>query len=137
MNASPSAVPALTPNAAPQDVSAFVQSFGINSHLRYPGIPYYGQPQRLILALQYLGINTIRDQSPAYIDDRIAAAVNHAVAAAGIRFDALIPESGPVNIGSLVTVYDPMRGVTPVAAYSNISKLANSVTDHPVIVQVN
>jgi hypothetical protein len=30
-----------------------------------------------------------------------------------------------------------MHGVTPVAAYSNITKLAMSVTDHPVIVQVN
>jgi hypothetical protein len=38
---------------------------------------------------------------------------------------------------SSVTVYDPMLGVTPVASYGNISKLAISVTDHPVIVQVN
>ena len=35
-----------------------------------------------------------------------------------------------------VTVYDPMLGDRPIAAYSNVSKLTTSVTDHPVIVQV-
>jgi hypothetical protein len=35
-----------------------------------------------------------------------------------------------------IVVYDPMIGDRPIAAYSNVSKLTMSVTDHPVIVQV-
>jgi hypothetical protein len=95
----------VAPAPVPEGVSAFVQSLGINSHLSYPDTPYYGQSQRVISALQYLGINTIRDQSPAYIGDRIAALANNTVAAAGIRFDALVPGSGPVNLaGSLANI---------------------------------
>ena len=45
-----------------------------------------------------------------------------------------------VNLGATfgsVTVYDPMIGTTPIATYSNVSTLNISVTDHPLIVQVN
>jgi hypothetical protein len=47
--------------------------------------------------------------------------------------------SATVSLGSnyaAVTVYDPMIGDRPIAAYSGVSKLTMSVTDHPVIVQV-
>ncbi len=92
----------LTPTPVPEDISAFVQSLGINTHLSYSGTPYYDQAQHVISALQYLGIKTVRDQSPAYIDDQLTMAENNTVASAGIRFDALIPGSGPVNlVGSL------------------------------------
>ena len=57
-----------------------------------------GESQHVISALKYLGINTIHDQSPAYVKDRIAALGDNTVAAAGIRFDALVPGSGPVNM---------------------------------------
>ena len=76
----------------------FLQTLGINTHLSYPGTPYYGQPQSVITALQYLGINTIRDQPPAYTSDPTTAAANDAVAAAGVQFDALLLSNGPVNI---------------------------------------
>jgi trimeric autotransporter adhesin len=99
----PSSCVALAPTA--QDVSAFIKSLGINSHLSYPDTPYYGQSQRVISALQYLGINSIRDQSPAYINDRVSALANNTVAGAGIRFDALVPGNGAVNIaGSLANI---------------------------------
>jgi hypothetical protein len=45
-----------------------------------------------------------------------------------------------VNLGATytnITVYDPMVGTTPIATYSNVSTLNISVTDHPLIVQVN
>jgi hypothetical protein len=100
LNAGPSG--RLTPTPVPEDISAFVQSLGINTHFSYSGTPYYDQAQRVISALQYLGVKTVRDQSLAYIDDQLTMAENNTVAAAGIRFDALIPGSGPVNlVGSL------------------------------------
>jgi hypothetical protein len=83
---------------SPEGVSAFLQTLGINTHLSYPGTPYYGQPQSVITALQYLGINTIRDQPPAYTSDPTTAAANDAVAAAGVQFDALLLSNGPVDI---------------------------------------
>jgi hypothetical protein len=45
-----------------------------------------------------------------------------------------------VNLGATfanVAVYDPIIGTTPIAAYSNVSTLNLSVTDHPLIVHVN
>jgi trimeric autotransporter adhesin len=100
LNASPFG--RLTPSPVPEDISVFVQSLGINTHLSYSGTPYYDQAQRVISALKYLGIKTVRDQSPAYRDDQLTMAENNTVAAAGIRFDVLVPGSGPVNlVGSL------------------------------------
>jgi hypothetical protein len=97
--------PASIPTPVPQATSAFVQSLGVNSHLSYPGTPYYDQAQHVISALQYLGIKAVRDQSPAYSSDQIAAAADNTVAAAGVRFDALVPGSGPVNLaGSLANM---------------------------------
>jgi hypothetical protein len=48
--------------------------------------------------------------------------------------------SATVNLGRKfagVAVYDPIVGTRPIAAYSNVSSLKVSVTDHPVIIQVN
>jgi trimeric autotransporter adhesin len=86
------------PTPVAEGTSAFVQSFGINTHLGYPGTPYYDQAQRVISALQYLGIETIRDQSPAYNSDPLEATADSTVAAAGVRFDAVVPGNGPVNL---------------------------------------
>jgi hypothetical protein len=83
---------------APEGPSTFVQSLGINTHLGYGGTPYYGQSQSVISALQYLGINTIRDQPPGYTNDATTIASNDAVAAAGVQFDALLVGNGPVDI---------------------------------------
>ncbi len=83
---------------APEGVSTFVQSLGINTHLAYGRTTYYGQQQSVISALQYLGINTIRDQPPGYTPDPTTTAAYDAVAAAGVRFDALLVGNGPVDI---------------------------------------
>jgi hypothetical protein len=83
---------------APEGVSTFVQNLGINTHLAYGNTPYYGQPHSVISALQYLGINTIRDQPPGYSHDPTTTAANDAVAAAGVQFDALLVGGGPVDI---------------------------------------
>ncbi len=89
---------------APEGASAFLQSLGINTHVSYTGTPYYGQPQSVITALQYLGINTVRDQPPAYTSDPTVAAANDAIAAAGVQFDALLVSSGgPVDITDTLT----------------------------------
>ena len=63
----------VAPTPVAEGTSAFVQSLGINTHLGYPGTPYYDQAQRVISALHYLGIKTIRDQSPAYNSDPLVA----------------------------------------------------------------
>jgi hypothetical protein len=83
---------------APEGVSTFLQNLGINTHLAYQGTAYYGQPQSVISALRYLGINTIRDQPPGYTHDPTTTAANDAVAAAGVQFDALLVGGGPVDI---------------------------------------
>ena len=59
----------------------------------------------MISALQYLGIKAVRDQSPAYSSDHIAVTADNTVAAAGVRFDALVPGSGSVDLaGSLANM---------------------------------
>ena len=83
---------------APEAASTFVQSLGINTHLGYPSTVYYGQSQHVISALQYLGINTIRDEPPGYNHDPTTTAANDAVAAAGVQLDALLVGNGPVDI---------------------------------------
>ncbi len=95
----------VAPTPVAEGTSAFVQSLGINTHLGYPGTPYYDQAQRVISALHYLGIKTIRDQSPAYNSDPLVATADSTVAAAGVRFDAVVPGNGPVNLaGSLANM---------------------------------
>ena len=83
---------------APEATSTFVQNLGINTHLGYASTPYYGQSQSVISALQYLGINTIRDVPPGYDQDPTTIAANNAVAAAGVQFDALVVGNGAVNL---------------------------------------
>jgi hypothetical protein len=83
---------------APEGVSSFVQNIGINTHLGYANTAYYGQSQNVISALQYLGINTIRDVPPGYTQDPTTAAANGAVAAAGVQFDALVVGNGAVDV---------------------------------------
>jgi hypothetical protein len=90
---------------APEGVSFFIQSLGISTNLSYPNTPYYSQPQSVISALRYLGINTIRDQPPGYSNDQKTIATDNAVAAAGVQFDVLIQGNGPVNIsGNLASI---------------------------------
>jgi hypothetical protein len=98
-------VPTTVLPSIPLEVSAFVQSFGVNTDLSYAGTPYYGQPQSVISALKYLGINTIRDQPPGYSNDPATTATDNAIAAAGVKFDVLILGNGPVNIpGNLASI---------------------------------
>ncbi len=89
---------AATSAPAPEAPSTFVQNLGINTHLGYGSTPYYGQSQNVISALQYLGINTIRDVPPGYDKDPTTIAANNAVAAAGVQFDALVVGNGVVDI---------------------------------------
>ncbi len=83
---------------APEATSTFLQNLGINTHLGYASTPYYGQPQSVIAALQYLGINTIRDVPPGYDQDPVTIAANNAVAAAGVQFDAVVVGNGAVDL---------------------------------------
>ena len=86
------------PTPAPEAVSTFVQNLGINTHLGYDGTPYYGQAQSVISALQYLGINTIRDVPPGYDHDPTTIAANGTVASAGVQFDAVVVGNGAVDL---------------------------------------
>ena len=83
---------------APESVSTFVQNLGINTHLGYGNTPYYGQSQNVISALQYLGINTVRDVPPGYYHDLTTTAASGALAAAGVQLDAVLVGNGPVDI---------------------------------------
>jgi hypothetical protein len=97
----------------PEGVSAFTQSLGINTDLSYPDTPYYGQPQSVIEALQYLGINTIRDQPPGYTNDPTTTETDDAVAAAGVKFDVLILGNGPVDISGNLASIAAFEGAYP------------------------
>jgi hypothetical protein len=83
---------------APERTSTFLQNIGINTHLGYASTAYYGQPQSVLSALQYLGVNTIRDVPPGYDHDPTTIAANGAVAAAGVQFDALVVGNGAVDL---------------------------------------
>ena len=99
---------------APEGVSTFLQALGINTHLSYPGTPYYGQPQSVISALQYLGINTVRDQPPAFTSDPTTASAGDALAAAGVQFDALlVSSSGPVDVTDTLTTTSAFEQTYP------------------------
>ena len=88
----------------PEGVSAFVQSLGINTHIPFPGTPYYDHTQTVLSALQYLGITTVRDQPPAFTTDPNTVEANNTLAAAGIQFDAvLLGSNGPVDITDTLT----------------------------------
>jgi hypothetical protein len=109
----------VTSNIAPPpaEVSAFVQSLGVNTHLGYPNTPYYGQQQSVIAALHYLGINTVRDQSPTSTNNPIINASNNSLAAAGVKFDVLIPGNGYVNLtGDLAGIDSFQHGYPGVVA---------------------
>ncbi len=88
----------------PEGVSAFVQSLGINTHVPFPGTPYYDHTQNVLSALQYLGISTVRDQPPAFTTDPNTVETNNTLAAAGIKFDVvLVGSNGPVDITDTLT----------------------------------
>jgi trimeric autotransporter adhesin len=97
----------------PAEVSAFVQSLGVNTHLGYPGTPYYSSSQNVIAAVQYLGINTVRDQSPTSTNNAIISATNNALAAAGVKFDVLLPGNGYVNLTGDLAAIDAFQRAYP------------------------
>jgi hypothetical protein len=85
--------------AQPMTPTAFIQTIGVNTHLAYQGTPYYANPQGVFTALQYLGINTIRDQSPLYSTiDPTTFANAETLASYGVKFDVLMLGNGPVNV---------------------------------------
>jgi hypothetical protein len=89
----------------PMGASAFVASLGVNTHLSYSGTPYYGAPQSVLTALQYLGVNTIRETSPVFEEDSTTIATDDTLAKAGVKFDALMLGNGVVNVtGTLASL---------------------------------
>jgi hypothetical protein len=87
----------------PAAASAFVASLGVNTHLSYSGTPYYGNPGSVLTALQYLGINTIRETAPGYAEDSTTIASDDALAADGVKFDALVLGNGVVNVSGTLS----------------------------------
>jgi trimeric autotransporter adhesin len=92
--------------AQPMTPTAFIQTIGVNTHLAYAGTPYYANPQGVYTALQYLGVNTIRDQSPLYSAiDPTSYANAETLASYGVKFDVLMLGNGPVNVtGNLASI---------------------------------
>jgi len=92
--------------AQPMTPTAFIQSIGVNTHLAYQGTPYYANPQGVFSALQYLGINTLRDQSPLYNTiDPTSFATAETLASYGVKFDVLMLGNGAVNVtGNLASI---------------------------------
>ena len=92
--------------AQPMSPTAFVQSIRVNTHLAFPGTAYFGNPQNVLTGLQYLGINTVRDQAPGYLSlDPTSQANIDTLASDGVQFDVLMLGDGPVNItGNLASI---------------------------------
>ncbi|MBR0842780.1 RHS repeat protein [Bradyrhizobium liaoningense] len=45
-----------------------------------------------------------------------------------------------VNLGSvhhLISVYDPLKGTTPIATYTDVSQIVVPITDHPLIIEID
>jgi hypothetical protein len=96
----------------PMSAAAFVASLGVDTHISYSGTPYYGQPQSIIAALKYLGINTVRDQPPGYTDDPTTTATDDSIAAAGITYDVLLL-NGATNVTGELTQIDAFNQSYP------------------------
>jgi hypothetical protein len=97
--------------AQPMSPTAFIQSIRVNTHLAYPGTAYFGNPQSVLTGLQYLGINTIRDQAPGYIAlDPTSQANIDTLASYGIQYDVLMLGNGSVNVtGNLASIASFMK----------------------------
>lgn len=75
--------------------SSFLSNIGVRTAITYDGTPYTNFSS-VLTALQYLGINTIRDGVP---DPAGAAASGYnQLADAGIKFDCVIPGNGDVQL---------------------------------------
>ena len=92
--------------AQPMSPAAFIQSIRVNTHLAFPGTAYFGNPQSVLTGLQYLGINTVRDQAPGYLSlDPTSQANINTLASYGVQFDVLMLGDGPVNVtGNLASI---------------------------------
>jgi hypothetical protein len=83
----------------PISVQSFIQNIGINTALSYPQTSYYNNEQQVLSALQYIGVDTIRNLVPDP-NDTATWAIEGQLAKAGIKFDFLIPGNGAVDIAT-------------------------------------
>jgi len=93
-------------------VQSFVESIGVNTAIDYPNTAEYHNPLKLIAAMHYLGINTLRDHTPDPNDSATWASYM-AIAKAGFRFDFLIAGNGNVNISRDIAHLHAMASAQP------------------------
>jgi hypothetical protein len=96
----------------PRSVESLLASIGINSAVSFPWTSYYNRIPKVISALKYLGISTLRDYTPAAPGSKNWNDCAH-LAAAGIRFDFLIHGDGKVDITREVSHLDSFAQAYP------------------------
>jgi hypothetical protein len=89
----------------------FLGTIGINTALSYPGTPYYNNARAVLGALQYLGIDTVRNMA-ADLSDPTTWAVDSALADAGIKFDFIL-HGGNVDIAGDLSSLDAFEQQHP------------------------
>ncbi len=117
-----------TPTAAVADTS-FLQSIGVNVHMGYSSTPY-ANVALVESDLSYLGVNSVRD---SFFNWSNSQTNFQQLAAAGIKFDFLLPEYSDhtVNIPEFISMINAFVEAHPgsVAAIEGI----NEANDNPAI----
>ena len=101
-----------SPSPPPPTVGSFLHSVGINSAVSYPGTSYYNNIPKVISALSYIGLDTLRDYAP---NPRSRTHWHNcgALAALGIKFDFLVHGNGPVDITTELSNLDAFARAYP------------------------
>ena len=91
--------------------SAFIMAIGVNSAVSFTNTPYV-DTAKVISAMQYLGLSTLRDVTP---DPTYAPtwAAYGAIANAGIKFDFLTQVSGDLNLSTIISSLHAFEAVHP------------------------
>jgi hypothetical protein len=99
-------------SSTPMSVQTFIQSIGINSAINYTGTSYYNNPQSVLTALQYLGIDTLRDHTP-YPNSSATWNSYGTLANAGVKFDFVIDGNGNVPLSTDLSNLDAFEKANP------------------------
>ena len=94
---------AAEPQIATTPVDAFINSIGVNSAISFPNTAEYHSPEKLIAAMRYLGIRTLRDHTPDPKNNATWASYIK-IAKAQIRFDFLLPTETARSISMLTSL---------------------------------
>lgn len=96
----------------------FIGSLGINTHLGESDVGVgYSNANTVLSQLEDLGLSHIREALPGAVSPQQTAEADQ-LAAAGIKFDVLIPGNGPVDLTADMTLLDAFAAKHPGAIAS-------------------